>query len=173
MDNPAAPRNAAFLAIHAAARPYENYEEAPQLRGACVPMAVMMHRWDGRIGFPGGYAEEGEEPLQTALREAFEEIQFSPAEGELSRIALIDERMAGPNTRAFLFALEVDSERFCSILRQSACAPHAIAEGWAFPARFSNDPAPAFDNLMACALAPAVKEECAALAALIAPELLG
>jgi 8-oxo-dGTP pyrophosphatase MutT (NUDIX family) len=42
-----------------------------------------LSRHAGEISFPGGLAEEGEDPASTALREAEEELGLAPAEVEL------------------------------------------------------------------------------------------
>lgn len=162
---PIEPRTAAFLALSTVAKPYADYPEASsELAAESVPMVAMVHRWEGTVGFPGGLAEPGEDPLSAALREADEELAFRPNPEELARIVLVDDRSVAEGTRALLFSLALPEVRFRQALRDAASAPHALSEGWAFPARFRNDPAPAFDNLMASPLAPGVRAEAEALA---------
>lgn len=43
----------------------------------------MVEHHKGQIAFPGGAADEGEDLLQTALRETYEEIGISPAQVEI------------------------------------------------------------------------------------------
>lgn len=45
-------------------------------RGKGVPLVLMMLRWDGYLGFPGGKVDAGESLLQGVQREAKEEINF-------------------------------------------------------------------------------------------------
>jgi U8 snoRNA-decapping enzyme len=65
-----------FVAIVAKdARPlFKDLRLSEEIRNTEIPVVLMINRVDGKIGFPGGTMEEGETPIQTALREVGEEI---------------------------------------------------------------------------------------------------
>lgn len=56
-----------------------------EVRNTEVSGVFVISRWDGKIGFPGGYIEEGETAIEGALRELEEEtsIIVEPEELEL------------------------------------------------------------------------------------------
>jgi len=58
--------------------PYEDYEDV-KLRDQQHNLVLLVNRWDGRIGFPGGKVEEGESHLQALERELLEEVGFDVA----------------------------------------------------------------------------------------------
>lgn len=67
----------AFVALTAWSKLYADYNDpnmTKEYKQAKYPLVLMVHRWDGRIGFPGGFSEPGETPEQTAIREFKEEI---------------------------------------------------------------------------------------------------
>ncbi len=66
-------KNAVFLAIYTnEVSPWKYFMD--EMKHTICPAVIMIDRWDGRIGFPGGTLEEGE-PLEDALvREIYEEI---------------------------------------------------------------------------------------------------
>jgi U8 snoRNA-decapping enzyme len=49
---------------------FKNIKENPSQK------ILMVHRWDGRIGFPGGKVDEGETLVEAAMREVYEEAGF-------------------------------------------------------------------------------------------------
>jgi 8-oxo-dGTP pyrophosphatase MutT (NUDIX family) len=75
------------------------------------PAVIMIDRWDGRIGFPGGTLEEGE-PLEDALiREVFEEIGIKVKPEKTISICSQDT----PKIRTHLYGLEVSEVEFLHI----------------------------------------------------------
>jgi len=66
-------KNAVFLAIYTdEISPWKYFKyEIEQIR---CPAVIMIDRWDGRIGFPGGTLEEDESLLEALKREIYEEI---------------------------------------------------------------------------------------------------
>ena len=65
-------RHAAFIVMHAMHTPWTT-DEYPHLTGLQVPVTLMVHRADGKIGFPGGMADGDETPEEALVREAAEE----------------------------------------------------------------------------------------------------
>jgi 8-oxo-dGTP pyrophosphatase MutT (NUDIX family) len=66
-------KNAVFLCIYTdEISPWKYFKD--DMQHTSCPGVIMIDRWDGRMGFPGGTLEESE-PLEDALkREIFEEI---------------------------------------------------------------------------------------------------
>jgi len=66
-------KNAVFLVIYTReVSPWKYFMD--EMKHTICPAVIMIDRWDGRMGFPGGTLEEGE-PLEDALvREIYEEI---------------------------------------------------------------------------------------------------
>lgn len=69
------------------------FEEAETTRVLLTRRASHLRRNQGEVAFPGGRLEEGETPVQAALREAFEEVTLEPSSvevvGELSALATV------------------------------------------------------------------------------------
>lgn len=66
-------KNAVFLAIYVEAiSPWRYFKD--DMQHLQCPALIMIDRWDGRIGFPGGTLNPGEAPLEGLMREIKEEI---------------------------------------------------------------------------------------------------
>lgn len=89
-------RNGVFVAITCKSKIYKDYNDpkmTPEYKNTSFPLCLMMHRWDGRIGFPGGFVDtnlEGkttEEALEIlraeAQRELEEETNLNDAQAKL------------------------------------------------------------------------------------------
>jgi 8-oxo-dGTP pyrophosphatase MutT (NUDIX family) len=59
------------------------YEDGPDIRLVLIRRPVHMPTHGGDVAFPGGKPEPGEGPLDTALREAREEVGIAPEEVEV------------------------------------------------------------------------------------------
>jgi U8 snoRNA-decapping enzyme len=72
-----------FGAIFAAdAKPYRQYTQVPKSeRGKNIPLVLMMMRWDGLIGFPGGKVDPGESLEKALWRELQEEVNIGSLPG--------------------------------------------------------------------------------------------
>ena len=65
--------NAVFLAIYVdEIAPWKYFKD--QIKHIKCPALIMIDRWDGRMGFPGGTVESGEPLLEALVREIKEEI---------------------------------------------------------------------------------------------------
>jgi 8-oxo-dGTP pyrophosphatase MutT (NUDIX family) len=80
-----AARNAAVLAL------VHDGDDGPELLFTRRTMSMRSHR--GEISFPGGRMDPGEGPVDTALREAFEEVALDPSivtvHGELDHLSTV------------------------------------------------------------------------------------
>jgi len=66
-------KDAVFLAIYVEAISPWKYFKDEILKIQC-PAVIMIDRWDGRMGFPGGTRNEGESIIEALVREIKEEI---------------------------------------------------------------------------------------------------
>jgi 8-oxo-dGTP pyrophosphatase MutT (NUDIX family) len=71
------------------------FEENGEARIILTRRTEWMRSHSHQVAFPGGRAEPGEEPVEAALREAFEEIALDPSSveiiGRLTRLATISD----------------------------------------------------------------------------------
>lgn len=66
-------KDAVFLAIYVdAISPWRYFKD--DMQHFKCPALIMIDRWDGRMGFPGGTVNEGESLLEALVREIKEEI---------------------------------------------------------------------------------------------------
>jgi len=133
-------RQGAFAVITAMAPIYETYDQVPvetQVKDHCV--AIMMNRWDGRIGFPGGNVDEGDESLaHAAARELREELNYLARPEDLVplRSDVINDFIT---VHAFHLDLgKVPFKTVKRILMNGMKSEHAVAEGTPFAAHLEN-----------------------------------
>ncbi|RLA73089.1 MAG: hypothetical protein DRG30_06695 [Epsilonproteobacteria bacterium] len=101
--------NAVFLAIYVQAiSPWKYFKD--DMKHVTCPALIMIDRWDGRIGFPGGTVEENEPLLDALLREIKEEIGISAKADKVHHIASHDGRIL-----THLYGLKVLEAEFLHI----------------------------------------------------------
>lgn len=123
-----------FLAIVAKdARPYENYPHVDKrVSDMEIPIILMINRWDGKIGFPGGTIDAGETALQAVIREAIEEIdaEFEPDELEYVGVTRYEDDRIDLTTH--LYAYFTDYEELKDIALGITEAEHFGSEATGF-----------------------------------------
>lgn len=85
-DQTAGKKDAVFLAIYVDAISPWKYFKDEILKIQC-PAVIMIDRWDGRMGFPGGTRNEGESIMETLVREIKEEIGITVKPDKVHPIA--------------------------------------------------------------------------------------
>ena len=66
-------KNGVFVCIYTEAiAPWKYFND--EIKHTICPAVIMIDRWDGRIGFPGGTLESKEPLLDALVRETYEEI---------------------------------------------------------------------------------------------------
>lgn len=133
-------RQAAFAVITAMAPIYETYDQVPvetQVKDHTV--TIMMNRWDGRIGFPGGNVDKEDESLaHAAVRELREELNYLARPEDLVplRSDVINEFIT---VHAFHLDLgKVPFKVIKRILSEGMKSEHVVAEGTPFAAHLEN-----------------------------------
>ena len=101
-------KKASFLAIYAKDyQPWLNVKNIPlEHRQTKVNVLLMLNRWDGLTGFPGGLIDPGEDSKEAMKREVFEEIGYKV---DLNKIDnnLLSDRTIDNNLEMTLYSLEV------------------------------------------------------------------
>lgn len=121
---------ASFVALTATSQLYKDYEDptmTAEYRATYFPVVLMIHRWDGRFGFPGGFAEDGESPSDVIFRELVEEVGFHNPKTMEGVCAHETEKMVVHFHHFHLGELPVSSLQ--EILAKAALAEHAVIEG--------------------------------------------
>ena len=119
-------RTAVFLAITCMdSQPYLNYDQP--ITGEYdqkIPRVLLIMRWDGKFGFPGGWVDEGETPEQALIREVREEINYVLFKGEYKQV---HEEIVGER-RTILYHTDVTVDRLKGILDMASGADHYESE---------------------------------------------
>ncbi len=102
-------KEAVFLAIYVDAISPWKYFKDEILKIKC-PAVIMIDRWDGRMGFPGGTRTEGETILETLVREIKEEIGITVKPDKVHPIATHESKLV-----THLYGLKVIEIEFLHI----------------------------------------------------------
>ncbi len=102
-------KNAVFLAIYVdEISPWKYFKD--DIRHLKCPAFIMIDRWDGRMGFPGGTVNEGESLIEALLREIKEEIGITIKPSQVHPIASHESRLI-----THLYGLKVLEAEFLHI----------------------------------------------------------
>jgi len=102
-------KNAVFLAIYVKEiSPWKYFND--DIKSMRCPALIMIDRWDGRMGFPGGTVNEGEGLLEALVREVKEEIGINVKPDKVHPIAAHEWKIA-----THLYGLEVLEVEFLHI----------------------------------------------------------
>jgi 8-oxo-dGTP pyrophosphatase MutT (NUDIX family) len=102
-------KNAVFLAIYVdEISPWKYFKD--DIRHLKCPAFIMIDRWDGRMGFPGGTVNDGESLLEALLREIKEEIGITVKPSHIHPIASHESRIV-----THLYGLKVLEAEFLHI----------------------------------------------------------
>lgn len=129
-------RDGAFIVFTMWARIYENYDDptmTEEYRNSLFPLVLMMLRWDGAVGFVGGFVESGRSIVEQALCEADEEVGVNTDEAPLRPLVAHETDRMVVN----LFQSDADGDP-CEWIEMAAMADHSVAEGNAFWAHLAD-----------------------------------
>ena len=102
-------KSAVFLAIYVKnIAPWKYFKD--EIKHTRCPAVIMIDRWDGRIGFPGGTMEADEPILEALRREVKEEIGISIRENKVHGIASHEWKIS-----THFYGLEVNELEFLHI----------------------------------------------------------
>ncbi|MFH1949544.1 MAG: NUDIX hydrolase [Pseudomonadota bacterium] len=102
-------KNAVFLAIYVKEiSPWKYFND--DIKSMRCPAIIMIDRWDGRMGFPGGTVDEGESLIDALVREVKEEIGITVKPDKVHAIASHEWKIA-----THLYGLEVQEAEFLHI----------------------------------------------------------
>jgi len=91
-QDPDGKKSAVFLAIYVDAISPWKYFKDEILKIKC-PAVIMIDRWDGRMGFPGGTCNVGESILDALVREIKEEIGITVKPDKVSYISTHESKL--------------------------------------------------------------------------------
>jgi len=102
-------KNAVFLAIYVdAISPWRYFKD--DMQHLKCPALIMIDRWDGRMGFPGGTVNEGESLLEALIREIKEEVGITVKPDKVHPIVSHENRLV-----THLYGLKVLEAEFLHI----------------------------------------------------------
>jgi U8 snoRNA-decapping enzyme len=102
-------KNAVFLAIYVESiSPWKYFKD--DMQHLKCPALIMIDRWDGRMGFPGGTVNEGETLIDALVREIKEEVGINIKTDQVHPIASHENRIV-----THLYGLKVLEAEFLHI----------------------------------------------------------
>lgn len=174
-----AKKRGVFVAITAVSRIYEGYDDpsmSTEDKQRLYPLVLMMQRWDGTIGFVGGFTD-GRNPMRQLVDEVHEELgakdvkafDFVPLVSHETDDIIVD--LYRCNVGNYPTDV-IPVSHLRRVIECAAMAKHSISEGnafWAHLVDYGKDRG--FPALRRSSLATAVGEELDALFTLVNSEL--
>jgi U8 snoRNA-decapping enzyme len=119
-----------FVALHCAESiPYRNYTHVPKKeRGKKIPLVLMLMRWDGCIGFPGGNVDPGEDLSGAVLREAMEEINYDLDPVRVRPLCSFAPEGKEPAMHIHCFECPITQDEMVAAISGAPLAEHFLAE---------------------------------------------
>lgn len=155
-------KNAVFVALFGRCRVYEDYEDPSipeEVRNAYCPLVLLVHRWDNRIGFPGGFVDPGEELVPALIREMREEVNLESGPawfGDEPWHHVLPRDSASLHIHVYPMDLGVITQEDARVMiSNSVDAKHFLSEGCAFWANLAQISALVDSNM----LMPFVRED--------------
>jgi len=154
-------KKAVFAAMYCHCPILKNYED-PSIpeedRNRSYPMVLIIYRWDNKIGFPGGFVNEGESELDALVREVNEEVNIELINHENSETEKQNHIISDVEITTYpIYLGEITFDTAILVHANSTEAKHFLSEGVLF---WANMYGPKFENLLnANNLMPFVKED--------------
>jgi U8 snoRNA-decapping enzyme len=159
-SNPNNKKQAIFIMAYAETDIWRNYDDvSKEFQKTIVPLALMLQRWDGKIGFVGGNADPGENLINAAVREFAEESGYSLSSDQIKKLDFVCSHET-EHMVTHLMTLKVTEYVLRDIIINSHKAKHFMSEGTLFTTQMINYPhMRSFDNFMQNNFPQTVKEQ--------------
>jgi len=157
LSNPNHKKECAFVAMISSYPVWKGYEGInKEQQNIIIPIAFMINRSDGKIGFPGGIVEENEKIHTAAVREVHEEIGVLLSEDELIPFVSFEFDVVG-----HLFLVEKEYNFLFNLFPDMIRAKHFGSEitGGLLAQLYDYKNQKGITSLLHSSLAPCVREE--------------
>lgn len=122
-------KNGVFIAFHLKSKVYEGYSKVPKhIQETEIPQVLLLQRWDAKLGFVGGFVDDGEDIETAAKREAMEEINFDFDLLHQFKLNPVCTHQIKEDMNVHLFSVEIDADCKHMILKNAMNASDFEAE---------------------------------------------
>lgn len=130
LTNPNNYKEAVFVALTAKHQLYKDVSFATEkFKNKEIELCLLMNRWDGCIGFPGGFVENNETLEQGLIREVQEELNWNINNYPLTPISTYEfKTLKGLDIVSHFYTVETTFEDLLEILKNACTAEHFIIE---------------------------------------------